>query len=274
MKKFLICLIALVLLFTTVSTSLNKVTASTTDGQEVQEIVFDANYEADNLLEDLDSEFEVFEDSAINIENIEVTEENVLIDASTEIDDTEVSLKVDTQKNEIELVGSYEKDGKTTTKSYDIIVTDIDGDDFSANFLDKETGEVSTYDTSEVSSSVLPYVVYFVGSQVLRVAVQRLAQTVVIKKIGTHLLSRNPLANIRYTEKVVKQMKQGDYHAFPRSVEAYGKQGRVKTITGGDGKKRKLVEIEGGYRGKDGVFEFIIEPDGKTVNHRLFKPKK
>lgn len=35
-------------------------------------------------------------------------------------------------------------------------------------------------------------------------------------------------------------------------------------------KSRSLVEIEGNYRGKDGVFQFIIESDGITCNHRLF----
>ncbi|WP_404447372.1 hypothetical protein LG307_01835 [Sutcliffiella horikoshii] len=140
--------------------------------------------------------------------------------------------------------------------------------------VDKETGEIYTYNTSEVSSSVIPFVVYFVGSQVLRAAVKQIAKSVIIKKVGSTVLKTNPLEKIKYTNKVVGQMKQGDYHAFPRSVEAYGKYGKVKTITGGDGKKRKLVEISGNYKGKDGVFEFIIEPDGVTVNHRLFRPKK
>ena len=35
----------------------------------------------------------------------------------------------------------------------------------------------------------------------------------------------------------------------------------------------KKLEIPGSYKGKDGVFEYIIEPDN-TVNHRFFRPKK
>ena len=42
---------------------------------------------------------------------------------------------------------------------------------------------------------------------------------------------------------------------------------------GGDGVVRLEVEIKGGNKKKEGVFEYIIEPDGKTVNHRLFRPK-
>ncbi|MCX0499401.1 hypothetical protein D3M71_09495 [Erwinia billingiae] len=44
-------------------------------------------------------------------------------------------------------------------------------------------------------------------------------------------------------------------------------------ISGGDGVERLKLEISGSYRGKEGVFEYIREPDG-TINHRLFVPKR
>jgi RHS repeat-associated protein len=82
----------------------------------------------------------------------------------------------------------------------------------------------------------------------------------------------NPLAGIRYTDKVKRQMRQDDYHGFPDIVDNYaGSHATKSTIVGKDGMERTKVEIPGGYKGKDGVFEYIIEPDG-TVNHRIFKP--
>jgi len=69
-------------------------------------------------------------------------------------------------------------------------------------------------------------------------------------------------------------MKQGDYHSFPESVEGFGANGKVTQITGGDKIVRTKVEIPGSYKGKEGIFEYIIEPDGVTCNHRLFKPNK
>lgn len=81
----------------------------------------------------------------------------------------------------------------------------------------------------------------------------------------------NLLENIRYTDKVKSQMTKGDYHSFPKSVDAFGGNENVTRITGGDGIVRTKVEVPGSYQGKDGVFEYIIEPDG-TCNHRLFKP--
>ena len=84
----------------------------------------------------------------------------------------------------------------------------------------------------------------------------------------------NPLANIKYTDKVKAQAAKGDYHGFPESVDAFGGNGKVTKVTGGDGITRTKVEIQGSYNGEDGVFEYILEPDGVTCNHRLFKPTK
>ena len=75
----------------------------------------------------------------------------------------------------------------------------------------------------------------------------------------------------KYTDKVLGQIKTGDLHAFPESVKAFQEAGQITKITGGDGVVRDMLKIPGEYRGKQGVFEFIKEPDG-TINHRLFKP--
>lgn len=77
----------------------------------------------------------------------------------------------------------------------------------------------------------------------------------------------------KYTEKVLGQMKQGDFHAFPESVKAFQESGTVKQITGGDGVAREMLSIPGGYKGREGAFEFIKESDG-SINHRKFEPSR
>lgn len=72
---------------------------------------------------------------------------------------------------------------------------------------------------------------------------------------------KNPLEHIQYTDKVKLQMKQSDHHGFPESVSAFA----------GNKISRTKVEILGSYMGKEGVFEYIIEADGKTVNLRYFR---
>lgn len=36
--------------------------------------------------------------------------------------------------------------------------------------------------------------------------------------------------------------------------------------------ERMRLEISGSYRGKEGIFEYVREPNG-AINHRLFVPK-
>lgn len=91
-------------------------------------------------------------------------------------------------------------------------------------------------------------------------------------KFSTSASKSNPLANIKYTQKVLDQAAKNDYHGFPECADAFGADGIVTNITGGDGIVRTKVEIPGSYKNKDGVFQYIIEPDGVTCNHRLFVP--
>ena len=78
-------------------------------------------------------------------------------------------------------------------------------------------------------------------------------------------------AGTKYTDKVLGQMNQGDFHAFPESVKGFQDAGQLSKLTGGDGVVRDMLKIPGGYKGKDGIFEFIKEADG-SINHRLFRP--
>lgn len=66
---------------------------------------------------------------------------------------------------------------------------------------------------------------------------------------------------------------RSDFHGFPRVVDNYAQLGRRQTFIGGDGVSRVKVSLDGGYFGKEGHFEWIIEPN-KSVNHRLFVPNK
>lgn len=85
--------------------------------------------------------------------------------------------------------------------------------------------------------------------------------------------NNNPLENITYSDKVLSQMKLNDYHGFPETVDSFGGDGIKTTIIGGDGISRTKIEIPGGYKGKNGVFEYIIEPND-SVNHRIFVSNK
>jgi hypothetical protein len=83
-------------------------------------------------------------------------------------------------------------------------------------------------------------------------------------------LANNPLANTTYTSKVVGQMAKDAHHGFPLEVDNFGAYGQLSPIKGGDGIQRIFLRIDGSLNGKDGFFEYLLEPNG-SVNHRLFK---
>lgn len=61
------------------------------------------------------------------------------------------------------------------------------------------------------------------------------------------------------------------FHGFPKIVDNYASFGQRRLITGRDGLTRTKITLDGGYKGRDGHFEWIIETDS-SVNHRLFIP--
>ena len=85
--------------------------------------------------------------------------------------------------------------------------------------------------------------------------------------------AKNFFKGTKYTEKVKRQASSGDYHSFPEAADSFSRYGKVTKIKGGDGITRQKLEIPGGYKGKEGVFEYIKEPNG-NINHRLFRPNK
>lgn len=102
------------------------------------------------------------------------------------------------------------------------------------------------------------------------ISAYRAAQALRAAKKGVNVAD-DFFAGTRYTNKVLGQIKQGDFHAFPRSVEGFQSAGKVTKITGNDGITRDILKIPGSYRNREGVFEFIKESDG-AINHRLFRP--
>jgi len=83
------------------------------------------------------------------------------------------------------------------------------------------------------------------------------------------------LNGAHYTPKVINDMKlhpitaRPDFHGFPKIVDNYVELGHLESLIGRDGIKRTKLTVRGGYQGRDGRFEWIIEPD-QTINHRLF----
>jgi hypothetical protein len=84
-----------------------------------------------------------------------------------------------------------------------------------------------------------------------------------------HNTNNNFFDGAYYSEKVLQQMKQNDFHGFPESVDAFSESGIIIPFEGGDGRLYQKLLIKGSYMGYDGYFEYIKDMNG-CINHRLF----
>lgn len=80
------------------------------------------------------------------------------------------------------------------------------------------------------------------------------------KKINSSILN---------SKRVGSATKGDKYHSFNDIIDNYATKGKKFNIKGGDGKTRKLYQVEGYLNGKNGVFEWIYEKD-KGITHRRF----
>ena len=75
------------------------------------------------------------------------------------------------------------EDGEVFSKSFDIAVTEVDGEDFTAVLIDTETGEIYEVNTTEVSASWYPLVV-------IAISVARYGIQYAIKKYGKSAVTK------------------------------------------------------------------------------------
>lgn len=58
-------------------------------------------------------------------------------------------------------------------------------------------------------------------------------------------------------------------HGFPDIIDNYPTSANEYPLIGGDGIDRKFFQLEGSNNAKNGVFEWIVEPNG-DISHRRF----
>lgn len=90
-----------------------------------------------------------------------------------------------------------------------------------------------------------------------------------VSKYSTNFISiENPiLDNIR----TGSALKIDELHAFNKIIDNYAGNAHKFSIIGNDGIERSLYQLNGSLNGKDGIFEWIVDPNpAKGVTHRRF----
>ena len=125
-----------------------------------------------------------------------------------------------------------------------------------------------------ISYAVGKIVVRQAATQATRVVVNQAASKPLLQVQGVKAppsLAVNPLNSTMYSRKVQVQMstRADKHHAFPLIVDNYAGRGTLKNFVGDDGIARQRLQIQGSLNGKEGYFDYIIEPTG-IINHRQF----
>ena len=157
----------------------------------------------------------------------------------------------------------YDPDGKLPVLMIPALVTGV------GYFLTPSIANTPTTEGDHQNNSILDIIPAHLGGGLTHAAAKGVAKRAVTKGGGK---ADDFFEGTKYTNKVKGQMKQGDFHSFPESVKGFQDAGKVSKLKGGDGVVREKLELPGSYRGRDGQFEFIKEPN-KTINHRLFRSK-
>lgn len=93
----------------------------------------------------------------------------------------------------------------------------------------------------------------------------------VLRGIGSRV-AEGFFEGVTYHPRVLGQLKNGDLHAFPASVEGFAaKYGTLTTTFDSKGNVVQMLSVRGEYRGGAGIFEFI-KNDRNQIYHRFFKP--
>jgi len=80
------------------------------------------------------------------------------------------------------------------------------------------------------------------------------------KKINSSVLN---------SKRIGSATKADKHHSINEIIDNDATKGKTFNIKGGDGKTRKLYQVEGNLNGKNGVFEWIYEKN-KGVTHRRY----
>lgn len=92
----------------------------------------------------------------------------------------------------------------------------------------------------------------------------------IVRGVGTRL-AEGFFEGATYHSRVLGQLKLGDLHAFPASVEGFAERyGILATTFDTQGRAVQMLTVRGEYRGSTGTFEFI-KNNRNQIYHRFFK---
>lgn len=263
----------------------NQTDASNVINNDLTDFLIDT-IEEENLnfvQEEIEEELKIFDDSEIEAEIESIDETNIILSGSTDVNNTEVKLNIDLEETNIELDATYEENGELISKKYEVVITSIVGEDFTAEFIDRETGEELTYSTIDAKASIapaIPGVIALVGGQLLHVTVTTGVKAVV--KQGSKVLfssttkkaAQNALKSLGFNGVKLKLGNTGKYVNFSKGrFEHILTRHHPKYWTGSVGSNGKQSFFDPNLSAKtiQNYIKQTINSNSKSINSKIKK---
>ncbi|WP_077620709.1 SAR2788 family putative toxin [Bacillus sinesaloumensis] len=161
MKSMKSLIITLVVCLVFTSIPFTKAAASETlEAQNIATEVIEEEFEV--IKEEVYEELGMEHTDEIDVELTNINEETINIESSFQSEDIELEseLELDIESEDINLQTTYtDENGEEIYQEFEVIVEQVEGEEFLATFIDKTTGETYTYNSEELSASALPAII-------------------------------------------------------------------------------------------------------------------
>lgn len=135
------------------------------------------------LYDELNKNLIYSDDSAINIRNIEIYNQELLVQTTfvSEALKADLDIKFDSESEEIVIDSVIEENGTVEQNHYRVTMQQLEDDHYSTIFTDLETHETYESNPSKLQAHVIPPLVYLIGGAVVRYTVQKFGFKQVLK---------------------------------------------------------------------------------------------
>lgn len=276
MKKVLLTLLLSIFIFSNIAPHLASAYSESNHNtmEEINQV--DVN-EAEEVAE------EVIGEGTNDIEIESTTEDDIgIIDTTIESEDTTVesTLEVDLENDDMSITTEIQdENGDVLQQDFDVIVTEIDGEDFTAVLIDPESGEEYEINTTELQASWAPLVLIaiHVARYGIKYAIKKYGKSVAnkaVKKYGKKATAKD-LTKLKFANKTLfkEHYKKHKKEYGNISMDSYLK--KAQALAGASGKHIKTKKRSNGdvlkYNTKTNDFLSMTKDD--TIK-TLFKPKR
>lgn len=244
MKKYFILSIIAAIFIAYVPTGFVAAQSNNTDNHSSIHV---SSQDNTDVVVNVDEELNINSDQ--EVETIHISDENIDIYESglnTEEVNIKSVLNYDNQTGEVTAEASMKDEyGTDLKKTFSIIITDVEGEELKAIFIDKDTGEQYSVDTEKVTASVWPAVgvlIGFIAKSGLKQAIKKWGPSVIKGMIkSSETVAKAVAKNLGYTPT--------NYTSHGAKVYKAGKKAKgPKYIT-----RDKDSHIGGAWKGADTV---------------------